>query len=236
MKNYKSVVMAKKILIVLFSLFCVNTAFAGLCDEYKNRAEIKIQKSKWNVTVQPSDKDLSHEAGYVNVQPYNSVVPGVSYSFNGKFFCVYLTSIEATVGFKDFEIIIDKKYEKDSCEYNAVLAHEKHHIKDAEDALENVFPDIEGALQEAVDSVEPIYTEDVYEVPYAIEKINNQVIKYHKLQELVERFKKQHTESAKTLDDSPDENMKKCLEDKLKDAFDKYYEENPDKLPQKIDM
>lgn len=228
--------MVKKLVLVLFGLFCVNTAFAGLCDEYKNRAEIKIEKAKWNVTVQSSDKELSPEAGYVNVKPYNLFVPHVNYSFNGRFFCVYLTSVEATVGFKDFNIIIDRKYEKDSCEYNAVLAHEKHHIKDAEDALEDVFPDIEGALQEAVDSVDPIYTENVYEVPYAIEKINNQVMKYHKLQELVERFKKQHTDSAKALDSAPDKNLQKCLEDKIKDAFDKYYKENPDKLPQKIDM
>ena len=48
--------MVKKLVLVLFGLFCVNTAFAGLCDEYKNRAEIKIEKAKWNVTVQSPDK------------------------------------------------------------------------------------------------------------------------------------------------------------------------------------
>ena len=112
---------------VLFSvtstLFCVNDAFAGVCDKFKKSPEINLEKSDWDIIIKPSDEDLWPIGGFVNVRPFSSLTPNIGYVFNGKYYCVFLNNIDATVGFRDFEITIDKKYDKDSCEYNAVLDH-----------------------------------------------------------------------------------------------------------------
>ena len=222
MKNCKSA-MVKKIIYFLCGLFVFGSAFADDCSQYKKDVDRKLTKAEWKVTTAPSDDDLWPVGGYVNVRPFSLFTPKIEYVYNGKYYCVYLTEVQATVGFKDFEVIINKNYKKDSCEYNAVLTHENHHIADAEDAFNKIFPEIEDALRAAAKDVDPIYTTDADEVPYAIEKIQDKVMKYKKLTDLVEQFKTQQADDAAVLDGAPDENLRKCEEEKMKAAFEKYY-------------
>lgn len=215
--------MVKKFITVLCCLFFACSCFAGSCDKYKKSPDVTLSKADQKIIIKKSDKDLWPVGGFVNIQPFNSVSPKIGYVFNGKDYCVYLDSVDATVGFRDFEIIIDKKYGKDSCEYNAVLEHENHHIMDAKNALNDIFPKIKKALKNSADLVEPIYAENADAVPYAFEKITNRLTENEKLKELVQEFKDKQTHDAAELDSTPDEKLKKCEQDKLDTAFKKYY-------------
>ena len=217
--------MVKKFFQFLFGFVFISSGFAGPCDKYKIAPDINLKKAEYNVNVKSSEGDLWPEAGYTSIGAFNRIEPNVMYVFNGKYYCVFIKSVDAVVGFKDFDIVIDKKYEKGSCEYNAVLEHEKHHIRDSEKVFEEVFPEIGVALYDIVDSVRPIYTENPYEIPYAIEKLQEQIVRNEKLKELVEKFKKQQESDANELDSVPDPNLHKCFENTMKDAFEKYNKE-----------
>lgn len=215
--------MVKKIIVFLSCLCFFDSVIAGPCDEYKKSPEIKLEKAEYDINIKPSDRDLWPLGGYVTIRPFSYIGPNIGYVFNGKYYCVFLNYVEAKVGFRDFEITIDKKYEEGSCEYDAVLDHENQHIADSVDALDNVFSRVKDALYEAADAVEPIYLEEADDVPYAVEKIQKQVTEYKKLKDLVDEFKEQQNKDAAHLDGTPDEHLQKCQQDKMKSAFEKYY-------------
>lgn len=213
--------MVKKLLPVLYCFLFVSPAVSGVCDSYKKNPDVIIEKADWKVNVNYADKDLDPKAGYVNIQPFNSFAPKIGYVFNGEYYCVFLDSVRSTIGFRDFEIYVDKKFPVDSCEYNAVLEHEYHHINDSVDALDNVFPKIKDALQDAANEVEPVYTKNAEDVPKAFEQISKQVQNNKKLIDLVNEFKTQQERDASVLDNGPDDNLKKCMEEKLRAGIDK---------------
>lgn len=215
--------MVKKIIICFISGLFVVPALAHDCDKYKKDIEIKLNKAEWGFDISASDHDLWPVGGYVKIQPFSMFAPKIGYVFNGKYYCVYLDSIETTVGFQDFHIVIDKKYKPESCEYNAVLEHEKHHISDSEAAFDKIYPKLEAALQDAVKDVEPVYVSDADNVPYAIEDMQNKIKNNKKLKELVDEFNELSSHDAAVLDGTPDENLIKCEEEKIKSAFEKFY-------------
>ncbi len=222
--------MVKKFFVVLCSVVLCAPAVSGPCDKYKKNPDVNIKKADWKINVHRTDQDMGQKAGYVSIQPFNSFAPQIGYVFNGEYYCVYLDSVKSTVGFRDFEIYVDEKFPVDSCEYNAVLAHENHHIDDAVAALDNVFPKIKGALQDAANDVQPVYVTDADSVPRIFEEMSNQVQNNKKLMDLVNEFKTQNDRDATALDSEPDENLKKCMQEKIKAgidkvqaAFDKYF-------------
>ena len=137
--------------------------------------------------------------------------------------------MDVEAGFNDFEIFIDKKYEKDTCEYNAVLEHENHHISDAVAALDDLFDNLKPVLQDVINNIEPIYVENVDDVPQAFDKISDKIVNNKKLRDLDKNFKEQNSRDASVLDNGPDENLKKCTEDKVNAAFEKYFKNKKDK-------
>lgn len=215
--------MVKKFLFVFINLFFIGSGLAGPCDEYKKNINIDLQKKIGSVNINSSTDDLWPRAGYVVVKPYSLIEPKIGYVFNGKFYCVYLDSVDVTVGFQDFDMFIDKKYNKNSCEYNAVLKHENHHIDDSKKALDNIFDELNSTFKNVVNNIEPIYVENADDVPYAFEKIEEKITKDADILKLVEKFKKQTTDDAAELDNTPDEMLEKCTVDKVNAAFEKYY-------------
>ena len=225
----KGAMMIKKFFISLFIIIVTNmttplsAANNDLCADYKKTPKVVLQKAEPKTIIKKSDGDIWPEAGFVNVKPFGTFSPQINSAYNSKYFCVYLESVDATVGFEDFEITIDEKYEKGSCEYNAVLEHENQHIKDSKKALDKVFPEIEDALKNVADSIMPIYVEDVDALPYAVDQIMEQINNDKRLKELVDEFKEQESRDAHALDDTPDTQLMKCVQDKVNSAFEKYY-------------
>ena len=221
--------MVKKFLPFLIFI-CFNvSSFAGPCDEYKKNIDVNLSRAEYGVKIMASDRDLWPVGGFTNVAPFYQLKPEIGYVFNGKYYCVFLNYVDAIVGFHDFEIVIDKKYEQGSCEYNAVLEHEKHHMSDAEHAFDLVFDDVADALKNAANEIEPIYVENVDDVPYKVEEIQNKIIQNKKIKSLVDKFQEQIARDAEHLDGTPDENLKKCEQDKLDAAFEKYYKQKGEK-------
>ncbi len=221
-KNWQNV-MVKNIFCFLFMFLCSCGAWAGPCDEYKHDVKINLERAKSDFNIVPSDRDLWPVGGFIKVVPFYQLKPEIGYMFNGKYYCVFLNSVDATVGFRDFEIVIDKKYKSGSCEYDAVLGHEKHHMADAIHALDLVFDDVAAGLQNAANEIEPIYVENTDDVPYKFEEIQNKLIQNKKLKSLVDKFKEQTTRDAEHLDGTPDEHLEKCHQEKMDAAWEKYY-------------
>ncbi|MBR4507599.1 MAG: hypothetical protein IKP24_03635 [Alphaproteobacteria bacterium] len=216
--------MVKKLLFGLCCLFCADLYAADdLCNQYKKIPDVNVLRENGGVKIQSSNDDLWPKGGYVNVMPFGSFAPKISYVFNGKYYCVFLDSVDAKIGFKDFEVVIDKKYKKDSCEYNAILEHENHHIADSRKALDSVFQDVDVALHNISNDIMPIYVENVDNVPIAFETIQNKIVDDVRLKNLVEKFKKQQENDASILDGTEDEKIKKCIENKVNDAFERYF-------------
>lgn len=215
--------MVKKIFVVFGFVFLSWSVVAGPCDEYKKNINVNLKKKIGDVKIHTASDDLWPRAGYVAVKPYSLIEPKIGYVFNGKFYCVYLDDVNATVGFQDFDVFIDKKYAKNSCEYNAVLKHENHHIDDSKSALDKVFDELNSTFKTVVNNIEPIYVDDADDVPYAFEKIENKITQDKKLLDIVEKFKKQTTDDAAVLDGAQDDDLKKCTVDKVNAAFEKYY-------------
>ena len=215
--------MIKHIIYFFMFVFICFPVFADVCGEYKKTPEIKIVQSKHDVHVNLSNTDLWPKGGYVTVLPFGVFTPNIAYVFNGEYYCVYLDSVDATVGFKDFEIIIDKKYKNDACKYNAILAHEKHHVSDSENALKDIFPEIQKTLRDVANSVKPIYVDDNKYLSATFDSIQNQIMKNEKLLGLMDKFKARQAADAKILDDSPDENLQKCTTNKIKTRLKKYF-------------
>lgn len=44
-------------------------------------------------------------------------------------YCINISKINFEIGYKDLKVLIDDKYEKDTCEYDAIKKHEKTHVK-----------------------------------------------------------------------------------------------------------
>ena len=213
--------------IVCFLLICffVSPGFCGPCDEYKKDVNVNIKKSEYNITVTPSDKDLFPVGGYVDVSPYNEVKPEVGYVFNGKYFCVFLKSVDIVVGFKSFPIVIDKAYKKDSCEYNAILKHENQHITDALYVFDTMYDRLKKNINDIVDSVEPLYVDNADSVPKAVDDITNRLVKNKKLRDLSREFHIENNKYVTALDSKPNYEFDKCIQDRITAAFKKYNEQ-----------
>ena len=225
--------MIKKLLLFCCGLFVCMPAFADDCRGYKKTPEIKITQPSHNVNISSSDRDLWPKGGYVTVLPFGVFTPNIGYVYNGKYYCVYLDSVDANVGFKDFEIIIDKKYEPGSCKYEAILEHEKHHVSDSERALNDIMPELKTALRDIANSVQPVLVADSQALVNTFDNMQNQIMKNEKLAGLLEKFKARQAADAKVLDDAPDENLKNCKTNKIRTRLKEYFKKKIVPRPKK---
>lgn len=57
-------------------------------------------------------------------------------------FCVWPVVVKVTVGFETLTVYLDRKYQKGSCEYEAILAHEMEHVRHNRDAVTRYLPQL----------------------------------------------------------------------------------------------
>lgn len=87
----------------------------------------------------------------------------------------------------------------------------------------NVLRENGGVKIQSSNDIMPIYVENVDNVPIAFETIQNKIVDDVRLKNLVEKFKKQQENDASILDGTEDEKIKKCIENKVNDAFERYF-------------
>ena len=70
-------------------------------------------------------------------------------------FCSNLSSVEATVEYNSIDVYIANIYERGSCQYSAILDHERRHVGVFNDTLMEFAPRIERRLYEAAGAIRP---------------------------------------------------------------------------------
>jgi len=164
--------MLKKIICFLFIPFC---AYANNCVEYKKIPEINILKPVYKTSVassnEPMDKFHANVVATL-VEDYDIAVD--IFSSDGGF-CVVLKSVDALIGYNDFSIKIDGSHQPNSCEYNAILNHEKKHIDAYLSVIDDLETDIKNSVFNSANSVMPIFVSSRDDIEFAIGDINQKM-------------------------------------------------------------
>lgn len=70
--------------------------------------------------------------------------------------CAALANVEVTLTFDDFQVYIDRRYKRGSCEYRAILEHENQHVRLFRDSLERYQWEVRGVVEDAARRISPI--------------------------------------------------------------------------------
>jgi hypothetical protein len=81
---------------------------------------------------------------------------GLKLTFSGKKYadkthCLYIKDAAFRVGYKKMDVLIDRKYSKNSCAYKAILDHENTHVRINNDILSNYLPTLKAEFKRAVE-------------------------------------------------------------------------------------
>lgn len=75
-------------------------------------------------------------------------------------YCAEVASVEATLGYDVIDVYIASEYPRGSCQYNAILDHERLHVMVFQDTLDQYFSQVEETLRRAANSAKPVLTRD----------------------------------------------------------------------------
>jgi hypothetical protein len=70
--------------------------------------------------------------------------------------CAALANVEVTLTFEDFQVYIDRRYKRGSCEYRAILEHENEHVRLFRDSLERHQWEVRDVVEDAARRIPPI--------------------------------------------------------------------------------
>ncbi len=129
---------------------------------------------EYTTTIVQPDTPMEQLHGHVSANLINNYDIVLNMYPNGDGFCVVLTKIDAVFGFDKFDIEIDREHQKYSCTYNAVLNHEKKHIKTYLGIISEFKSEIKQSLFSAADSVMPIFIEKESDIDMAFEELNQE--------------------------------------------------------------
>lgn len=157
------------------SALFLGTCFAADCVAYKKLPAIYINTPDWSKTIVQPRKEMDLLHGNVvatmvdNYQINADVVP-----VDGGF-CVGLKSVNAIVGYNDFVVNIDMRHIPESCEYNAVLAHEDKHIKTYLSVIDDFKGELQKSVYSAAQSVMPQFVKSRDMVDSVVDDMNMQL-------------------------------------------------------------
>ena len=159
-----------------FCLFWIVTANAGDCLEYKNIPRIIINVPDWEKTVvQPIQPlNLYHGNVVATLVENLEIITDVKKIDDG--FCVALKTVNAEIGYNQFDVQIDIRHKPNSCQYNAVLEHEDKHIDTYLKVVENHKVDLHKAVYTAADSVMPVFVKSQDDVDVIVNQMHDSII------------------------------------------------------------
>ncbi|MBP5485928.1 MAG: hypothetical protein J6Y07_04460 [Alphaproteobacteria bacterium] len=169
---------------ILFFLLVPFTVLADDCVQYKKTPFVNIKNPKWTTTVELSDDPMDEYSGkYFSFKLHGttetSFVEKYEMDFNiipeNDGYCIIVNGVDATLGYENFLVKIDKSHKKDSCSYNAVLKHEQKHIDAYLSILTDMEPDIKNSVSNAMNSVMPIFTPDIKSIDSFVEELYKKI-------------------------------------------------------------
>ena len=174
----------KKRLFVFLLYFLYAQNANALCD--KNEIQIDISapnpaviydtshsrnefQSLTNGPMSPNTLGLTTAAIQVGMSGETFVQP------EGTRVCIGLKTIHFTLGYQSLKVYIDKKYPKNSCNYQVIKDHEDYHVGVFQQALTFFRPDIERELREAVKNLRPEYAYTTARAKQIMQRQFNQI-------------------------------------------------------------
>jgi hypothetical protein len=192
--------------------FC-NLANANVCAVYKITPKITIKTPEINKTVVQPDEPMNLTHGNVEATLVNNyeVVVDVRQYLTG--FCVILKSVDATIGYKDFLVQIDKRHEPESCAYNVILDHENQHIDAYLSVIEDYKKDLHESLYSAANSIMPVFVQGQSDVVKIVDVLNDKLQKHPDIVLTIQKIHADEEIKNKVIDEHEDySELKKCLE------------------------
>jgi len=74
--------------------------------------------------------------------------------------CVYLTKVDAELGWKRMEIYVASEFQPGTCQYRAVLDHENQHVAINRAVLKEFAPQFRATLERVLAEQQPIFTQN----------------------------------------------------------------------------
>lgn len=181
--------------------------WAASCVQYKKNPAVYINTPDWTkVVVQPrQEMDLWHGNVIATLVDRYDVVADVNKVDGG--FCVGVKSVSAVVGYNNFTVQIDMRHKPNTCQYDAVLAHEDKHIKAYLSVIDDIKPDLQRSLYMAVDSVMPVFVKSKKEVAGVVDDINVQIQKHPELIVIKQKINAEQEIRNKKIDQNKDNKL-----------------------------
>ena len=211
--------MLKKITCLILC-FITTSSFGVDCVKYKKTPKITVENPVWTKTVMLSDEPMDEYHGKVVsfklhgttqanwIEAYQMYFEPIPESGG---YCVRIKSVYANIGYDNFDIKIDKSHKKDSCAYNAVLAHEQKHVDAYLSVIHDLAPDIENSVYNAVNSAMPIYVDDISNVDSITELFNKNIQNHPEMVLLRQKAEAAQEIRNKRVDQEEDHtDLKKC--------------------------
>lgn len=209
----------------MFRFFCFFTVFflcvssyADDCLRYKMTPRVDISQPNWIKYVTQPDESLVKYHGNVvaTLTDDYDIVADITYLEDG--FCVGLKSISASIGYKEFNVKIDKSNIPNTCTYNAILSHEDKHINAYLSIIDDYKNELRTAIYEAADSIMPIYVKNENDISNATDELNNELQNHPYLILVKQKMNTQQEIKNKRIDQNEDNaELEKCLKYEIYD-------------------
>ncbi len=164
------------ILVAIMGLLVVGDASAvDDCLVYKMTPRVRLETPQWQKSVvQPlKPMDFLHGNVIATLIDNYDITADVTPIEDG--FCVALKAVDATIGYNDFLVQIDRRHRPGTCAYDAILSHEDEHIRAYLSIADDMAGDIYTAVQTAAMSVMPVFVHDELAIESAIDELNRRL-------------------------------------------------------------
>lgn len=186
-------------------------AFGNECINYKIRPKITVAAPGWvKHVVQPvKPMDLWHGNVIATLVDNYDIAADVTPVGDGV--CIWLKSVNATIGYSDFLVQIDMRHKVGTCEYDAVLGHEDEHIRAYLSIIDDAAADLHAAVYSAADSVMPIFVKDKENIDAAIDEFNKSLQNHPELVLVKQKILAAEEIKNKRVDENDDgSNLRQC--------------------------
>ena len=202
----------KKVIYIFLSFITFDVLASDDCLIYKLKPVVDINIPSWEKTVvQPlQPMDVLHGNVIATMVDNYEITTDITSIEDG--FCVSLKNIEATIGYTDFLVQIDKSHQINSCSYNAVLQHEDEHIRSYLSVIEDNKKLLKESIISAAESITPVFVSDQKDIESVVDKFNEQLQNHPDIILLKQHIKAEEEIRNKQVDiKDTGETLKKCF-------------------------
>ena len=204
----------RMILAAFVGMFLCGAGYASDdCVVYKMTPTVHLTAPMWEKSVvQPlKPMDLWHGNVIATLVDNYDITGDITPIEDG--FCVALKSVDAVVGYSDFLVQIDNRHRRGTCSYDAILMHEDEHIRAYLSVIDEMTPELEGAVRSAANSVMPVFVRDTGDIDAAIDELNHRLQSHPDLILINRRIRAAEEIKNKTVDAHDDgSRLRGCME------------------------